>query len=60
MMVATRVVYGHSGQGAKFQKWTKPLVACVALLLLAMATRVTADFMPAIRNSHHVYAVFAG
>lgn len=58
MMVATRVIYGHSGQGEKFQKWIKPLVACVVLLLLAMATRVTADFMPAIRISHHIYAAF--
>lgn len=56
VIVATRVIYGHSGQGAKFQRWVKPLVACVALLLLAMATRVTADFMPAIRNTHHTYA----
>jgi uncharacterized protein involved in response to NO len=56
MIVATRVIYGHSGQGAKFQRWVKPLVACVALLLLAMATRVSADFMPAIRNTHHTYA----
>ena len=59
MIVATRVIYGHSGQGAKFQRWIKPLVACVALLLLAMATRVTADFMPTIRNTHHTYAAIS-
>jgi len=58
MMVATRVIYGHSGQGAKFQKWMKPVVACVALILLGMATRVSADFIPHLRVSHHIYAAF--
>lgn len=56
MMVATRVIYGHSGQGQQFQKWIKPLVVLVVLLLLTMATRVSADFMPRVRISHHVYA----
>jgi uncharacterized protein involved in response to NO len=60
MMVATRVIYGHSGQGAKFQKWGNPIIWCVGLLLFGMATRVSADFMDHINNtikmSHHIYA----
>jgi len=60
MMVATRVIYGHSGQGAKFQKWVKPIIWCVGLLLFGMATRVSADFMVHINDhikvSHHIYA----
>lgn len=60
MMVATRVIYGHSGQGDKFQKWVKPLIWCVGLLLFGMATRVSADFMDHINDhikvSHHIYA----
>lgn len=56
MTVATRVIYGHSGQGSKFQKWFKPLIWCTGLLLLGMATRVTADFMPHIMITHHIYA----
>ncbi len=60
MMVATRVIYGHSGQGAKFQKWLKPIILCVGLLMLGMLTRVTADFMDHINNhiktTHHIYA----
>ncbi|MGJ8672654.1 NnrS family protein [Rubritalea sp.] len=58
MIVGTRVIYGHSGQGGEFQSWGKLLVASTALLLLAMATRVSADFMPAIRTTHHIYAAF--
>lgn len=53
MIVAMRVIYGHSGQGDKFQKWVKPLVVSVALLLLAMANRVSADFMPAALSRGH-------
>lgn len=56
MIVATRVLYGHSGQGKKFQLWVKPLCWCTGLLLFTMLTRVTADFMPKIMLSHHVYA----
>lgn len=56
MIVATRVIFGHSGQGKQFNSWNKALVVCVGLLLLGMATRVSADFLPNVRNSHHVYA----
>lgn len=56
MTVATRVIFGHSGQGEQFQKWVKSFCVCVALLLLGMATRVSADFLPDHRSSHHIYA----
>ncbi len=56
MIVATRVIYGHSGQGKMFQRWVKPLCWCTGLLLFDMLTRVSADFMPWIMVSHHVYA----
>lgn len=54
--VATRVVLGHSGQEAKFKLMLKPVVALTVLLILAMLTRVSADWMPAIRLSHYAYA----
>jgi uncharacterized protein involved in response to NO len=56
MMVATRVLYGHSGQGQKFKLWTKPLTITTGLVLFTMLTRVTADFLPNVIISHHVYA----
>ncbi|MGB0992567.1 MAG: NnrS family protein [Akkermansiaceae bacterium] len=56
MMVATRVIYGHSGQGHQFQKWIKPITVLTGLLLFGMATRISADFLPRVRISHHVYA----
>lgn len=56
LIVATRVIYGHSGQGDKFKSWGKALSSCLVLILLAMITRVLADFFPDSRNSHLVYA----
>jgi len=56
MMVATRVLFGHSGQGEKFKLWIKPLTITTGLLLFTMLTRATADFFPRVVISHHVYA----
>jgi hypothetical protein len=55
-IVASRVVYGHSGQAEKFRATLKPIIALIALVILAMFTRVSADWMPAIRLSHYGYA----
>ena len=55
-IVASRVVYGHSGQADKFQARLKPILFLIAMVMLAMLTRVSADWMPAIRLSHYAYA----
>ncbi|HEU5247791.1 MAG TPA: NnrS family protein [Candidatus Udaeobacter sp.] len=54
--VSTRVVLGHSGHVHLFQKRLRFLIASLALLVLAMLARVSADFIPPERNSHLVYA----
>jgi uncharacterized protein involved in response to NO len=54
--VSTRVVLGHSGHQHLFQKRLRFLVASLALLVLAMVARISADFIPPERNSHLVYA----
>lgn len=59
LVVASRVIYGHSGQRDKFDRWMKGFLASVLLVLLAMATRASADFLLEIRISHHVYAAFS-
>ena len=58
MMVAARVIFGHSGQANQFHKWGRLLTVCVLLVLLTMATRISADFLPGLRVSHHIYAAF--
>lgn len=55
-IVSTRVILGHSGHGHLFQKRLPFLIASLALLVLAMLARVSADFILAERNNHLVYA----
>jgi len=55
-IVASRVVYGHSGQTEKFRAGIWPVRVLVAGFFLAMLTRVTADWMPDIRMTHYGYA----
>ena len=54
--VSTRVILGHSGQAHLFQKRLRFLIAAFVLLIVAMLSRVGADFVPPARNSHLVYA----
>ena len=56
MIVATRVIFGHSGQGTKFNTWNKSLIWASGLLIFGMLTRVSADFILPMRLSHHIYA----
>jgi uncharacterized protein involved in response to NO len=54
--VSTRVILGHSGYSHLFQRRLRFLIAALALLVLAVLTRVSADLFPVERNSHLVYA----
>lgn len=54
--VASRVILGHSGQSHLFRGKLKSVYALLGLLILAMATRVSADWLPDIRLSHLGYA----
>ena len=54
--VSTRVIIGHAGQSHLFRKRLRFLIAALALLVVATAARVGADFIPQARNSHLVYA----
>jgi len=54
--VSTRVIVGHAGQSHLFRKRLRFLFAALTLLVVAMLTRVSADFIPPERNSHLVYA----
>jgi len=57
--VASRVVLGHSGQSGKFQAALWPVVVMSAFIMMAMLTRVTADWMPGAQLSHYAYAAVA-
>lgn len=58
LTVGIRVILGHAGRhdllGGKilWLRWV------VGLAILAATTRMSADFLPAIRGSHHIYAAW--
>ena len=58
LTVGTRVILGHAGRhdllGGKII-WLRWLTG---LAILASTTRMSADFLPAIRVSHHIYAAW--
>ncbi len=55
-LVSTRVVLGHSGQSEKFRARIWPVFILTAMFVLAMLTRVSADWLPAVRMTHYAYA----
>lgn len=57
--VATRVILGHGGASHLFPRRIRALLAFAILAILALATRVSADFLPDIRLSHLAYAAVA-
>lgn len=58
-IVASRVVLGHSGQSHRFSEPLLSLRLLTALIVFAMLTRVTADWLPEIRMTHYAYAALA-
>jgi uncharacterized protein involved in response to NO len=56
LIVASRVLCGHSGQLHSFSIPSAPARAISILALTAAATRASADFWPNITVSHHQYA----
>jgi len=54
-VVATRVVYGHSGNQDLLQKRNRWLTIAMSVMFLAMATRISGDFWPKIMITHYVY-----
>jgi uncharacterized protein involved in response to NO len=59
LVVGSRVVLGHSGEGNLAMAKSWPFRAVASLALLATATRVSADFLPSGPETHHLYAALA-
>lgn len=56
MPVATRVVLGHSGQTHRLKTKIRPLTIAMGLIVLSLATRISADVFPQVMLTHHIYA----
>jgi uncharacterized protein involved in response to NO len=54
-VVATRVVFGHSGNGALLKGRNRWLLIAIGLMLFGMATRISGDFWPKVFASHYSY-----
>ncbi len=59
ILVATRVVFGHSGNFQMAISSRKPLLVSIAILAIGASSRVAADFLPDSRISHYLYAAVA-
>jgi uncharacterized protein involved in response to NO len=53
--VATRVLFGHSGNLERLKLSNKWLLLAVGLMLFGMATRISGDFWPKIMATHYSY-----
>jgi uncharacterized protein involved in response to NO len=54
-VVATRIVFGHSGNGALLNRRNRWLLIAIGLMLFGMTTRVSGDFWPKVLASHYTY-----
>lgn len=59
LTVATRVIFGHGGRAEDFKSKLWSMRSLAALMVLAMATRISADWMPELRFNHYAYAALA-
>jgi uncharacterized protein involved in response to NO len=55
LVVAMRVIYGHSGHAAEMKGRNLWLWVATSTMLLAMATRISGDFFPKVLTSHYSY-----
>lgn len=55
-VIATRVVFGHSGNLSLMEGRNRWLIGAVGLMFVAMITRMSGDIWPNIMASHYVYS----
>lgn len=58
LSVATRVIFGHSGQADRLLARNRWFLVSAGLMLLGMATRISGDLWPAVMISHYNYGAF--
>lgn len=53
--VATRVVFGHSGNRALLERFHPGITLAAGLMLLGAATRIVGEWIPRLMVSHYIY-----
>lgn len=56
LAVASRVLLGHGGQLARLRAPNRWLWGVAAIVIVAVATRVSGDLWPKIQTTHYIYA----
>lgn len=59
LVVATRVILGHGGRHDRLAGRMRLFHVVTGLAILAATTRTSADFLPAIKISHFIYAALS-
>ena len=57
-VVATRVLFGHSGNLAQLKGRNRWFLIAIGIMLFATFTRISGDFWPKIMASHYIYGAF--
>lgn len=57
--VATRVVFGHSGNQKLLGRRNGLIITAVVLMVLGLATRIVADYKPEVMASHYTYGAIS-
>ncbi len=53
--VATRVVFGHSGERERLERFQPWLTVAAVLMLAGLTSRISGDFLPGIQRTHYLY-----
>src|SRR5262245_59333205 len=53
--VATGVAFAHRGAGQRLERFNLWLTGAALLILVGLAARVSADFLPGIQATHYLY-----
>lgn len=55
MAVASRIVYGHSGNRERLERFHLWITIAAGLCVVGLLSRLTGDFMPRLMLSHYIY-----
>lgn len=55
LAIATRIVFGHSGQRSRLEKFHPAITTSAIFILSGMLTRIFGDIVPSTQSTHYLY-----